>query len=48
MILRQTAERVPQARFRTRAAWTKYRPGRAFWIGVFIGLLLVGYVFTMT
>jgi hypothetical protein len=47
-VLRQTADRLPQSRFRTRAAWTKYRPARAFWIGVLIGLLLVGFVFAMT
>jgi hypothetical protein len=47
-VLRQTADRLPQSPFRTRATWTKYRPTRAFWIGVLIGLLLVGFVFTMT
>jgi hypothetical protein len=47
-VLRQTADRLSQSRFRTRAAWTKYRPTRAFWIGVLIGLLLVGFVLTMT
>jgi len=47
-VLRQTADRLPQSRFRTRAAWTKYNPTRALWVGVLIGLLLVGFVFAMT
>ena len=47
-VLRQTADRLSQSRFRTRAAWTKFRPAPAFWIGVLIGLLLVGFVFTMS
>jgi len=46
-VLRQV-DRLLQPRFRTRAAWTKYRPTRAFWIGVLIGLLLVGFVFALT
>jgi len=47
-VLRQTADRLPQSRLRTRAAWTRYRPTRAFWIGVLIGFLFVGFVFAMT
>jgi hypothetical protein len=47
-VFRQTADRLSQSRVKTRTAWTKYRPARAFWIGVLIGLLLVGFVFAMT
>jgi hypothetical protein len=47
-VLRQTVDRLHQPRFTARAAWTRYRPSRAFWIGVLIGLLAVGVVFTMT
>lgn len=47
-VLRRAVDRPHQPQFMAHAAWTRYRPSPAFWIGVLIGLLAVGFVLTMT
>jgi hypothetical protein len=46
--LRQTVDRLHQPRAGAHPAGTTYRPSRPFWIGVVIGLVLVGLVFAMS